>query len=362
MPKTIQWTAVFEWTDAVSTLDAPAGRKAGGVDSQNSREPIAAGEAQSQMETFENKVAFVTGAASGIGLGLARTFARAGMRVAMVDQRAENVAAAAAALAREGATVLAIALDVTDRAAWVAAADRVERELGDVSILCSNAGVNFVGAAHEATYEDWDFALGVNVGGAINAVHTLVPRLVATETARRTQLQDGGRTTTQTGAHVVITSSVSGLFTGGGAGVYTTTKFALVGLAECLRADLRPHGIGVSVLCPGPVKSELFESTAAVRPPRLASTGSVAIVPPGVDRETTPIFVTAPDGDEVGRQVLEGIRRNDLYILTHEEFRPVLQARAAALLRSLPGGHVDPARIGASTRLLDTSLYDTVRK
>jgi NAD(P)-dependent dehydrogenase (short-subunit alcohol dehydrogenase family) len=161
---------------------------------------------------------------------------------------------------------------------------------------------------------------------------------------------------------VVITSSVSGLFTGGGAGVYTTSKYALVGLAECLRGDLRPHGIGVSVLCPGPVKSELFESTEQVRPANLAATGSVPIVPPGVAREQTPIFVTAPDGEAVGRQVLEGIRRNDLYILTHAEIGPVLEARAAALKRSLPAGAVDPARIEASARLLDTSLYDNTNR
>jgi NAD(P)-dependent dehydrogenase (short-subunit alcohol dehydrogenase family) len=160
----------------------------------------------------------------------------------------------------------------------------------------------------------------------------------------------------------VITSSVSGLFTGGGAGVYTTSKYALVGLAECLRGDLQPHGIGVSVLCPGPVKSELFESTGEVRPASLAATGSVPVVPSGVVREQTPIFVTAPDGEEVGRQVLEGIRRNDLYILTHAEIGPVLEARAAALKRSLPAGAVDPARIEASARLLDTSLYDNARR
>jgi NAD(P)-dependent dehydrogenase (short-subunit alcohol dehydrogenase family) len=308
------------------------------------------------MDDFRGRVAFVTGAASGIGLGIATALARAGARVALADKRGEKVAAAAAALEKEGATTLAIELDVTDRAAWGRCADRVERELGPVAILCSNAGVNFVGSAHEATWDDWDFALGVNLGGAINAVHTLVPRMVAAETANRKA--GSANTTSPTGGHVVITSSVSGLFTGGGAGVYTTSKYALVGLAECLRGDLRPHGIGVSVLCPGPVKSELFESTEQVRPANLAATGSVAIVPPGVVREQTPIFVTAPDGDEVGRQVLEGIRRNDLYILTHAEIGPVLEARAAALKRSLPAGAVDPARIEASARLLDTSLYD----
>jgi len=312
------------------------------------------------MDDFQGRVAFVTGAASGIGLGIAAALARAGARVALADKRGEKVAAAAAALAKQGATTLAVELDVTDRAAWARAADRVERELGQVAILCSNAGVNFVGAAHEATWEDWDFALGVNLGGAINAVHTLVPRMVAAETASR---QGGSANTSiRTGGHVVITSSVSGLFTGGGAGVYTTSKYALVGLAEGLRGDLRPHGIGVSVLCPGPVKSELFESSAQVRPANLAATGSVPVVPAGVAREQTPIFVTAPDGDDVGRQVLEGIRRNDLYILTHAEIGPVLEARAAALKRSLPAGPVDPARIEASARLLDTSLYDNARR
>jgi NAD(P)-dependent dehydrogenase (short-subunit alcohol dehydrogenase family) len=304
------------------------------------------------MNDFQGRVAFVTGAGSGIGLGIARALARAGARVALIDKRVEKVAAAA--------TALAIGLDVTDREAWSRCADRVERELGNVDILCSNAGVNFIGAAHEATWEDWDFALGVNLGGAINAVHTLVPRMVAAETA--TRKGGGANTSIRSGRHVVITSSVSGLFTGGGAGVYTTSKYALVGLAECLRGDLRPHGIGVSVLCPGPVKSELFESTEEVRPANLAATASVPVVPAGVAREQTPIFVTSPDGDEVGLQVLEGIRRNDLYILTHAEIGPVLEARAAALKRSLPAGAVDPARIEAQTRLLDTSLYDNTRR
>jgi NAD(P)-dependent dehydrogenase (short-subunit alcohol dehydrogenase family) len=293
------------------------------------------------VDTFHNKVALITGAASGIGLGLARALVRAGASVAMVDKREDVLARAAADVAREGGRVIFVTLDVTDRAGWVAAADRVEAELGNIDVLCSNAGVNFIGRTHEATFEDWDFALGVNLGGAINAVRTVVPRMVARGTR----------------GHVMITSSVAGLTTGGGAGVYATSKVALVGLSESLRADLRPHGIGVSVLCPGPVKSELFESTATVRPARLAASGSLPLLPPGVLREETPIFITAPDGDEVAQAALEGIRRNRLYILTHAEMRPVLEARSAALLASLPAGPVNPARIEASSRLLDVSLY-----
>ena len=215
------------------------------------------------MEHLTDKVAFITGAASGIGLGIAGACLRAGMKVVITDVRQGALDAAAASLGGQG-KVVPLVLDVTDRQQWAACADRVTRELGGVDLLCSNAGVNFVGPTQAATYEDWDFALRVNLGGTINAVRTFAAAMGAS-----------GR-----GGHIVITSSVSGLFTGGGAGGYVTSKFALVGLAESLRADLREVGVGVSVLCPGPVKSEIFESTQQVRPAALAASGAVPVVPP----------------------------------------------------------------------------------
>jgi NAD(P)-dependent dehydrogenase (short-subunit alcohol dehydrogenase family) len=292
------------------------------------------------MEQFKDKVALVTGAASGIGLGIAGACLRAGMKVVITDVRKAALDAAAAALAAQG-KVVPLVLDVTDREQWAACAARVASQLGDVDLLCSNAGVNFVGPTQMATYEDWDFALRVNLGGTINAVRTFAAAM-----------SNSGR-----GGHIVITSSVSGLFTGAGAGVYVTSKFALVGLAESLRADLRESGVGVSVLCPGPVKSEIFESTQQVRPPELAASGSVPVVPPGTVRTDTAIFRTAPTGAEIGELVLQGVRRNDLYILTHPEIRPVLEARAAALLQALPRETVSAERIQAQSRLLDSSLY-----
>ena len=293
------------------------------------------------MEHLQGRVAFITGAASGIGLGIAGACVGAGMKVVMADVRKEVLEAAAASLATNGAVVLPLLLDVADRRAWSACADRVRRELGGVDLLCSNAGVNFVGPTHEATYEDWDFALAVNLGGAINGVRTFAASMASS-----------GR-----GGHIVITASVSGLFAGAGVGVYVTSKFALVGLAESLRADLLEFGVGVSVLCPGPVQSELFESTQQVRPAQFAATGSKPLLPPGVARSDTPIFRTALTGAEIGKQVLRGVRGNDLYILTHPEIRPVLEARAAALLAALPSATVDAARIQAQSRLLDASLY-----
>jgi len=295
------------------------------------------------MEHLEHKVAFITGAASGIGLGIARACVSAGMKVVMADVRSKVLELAAASIAGNEGVVLPLVLDVTDRRQWCACADRVRHELGGVDLLCSNAGVNFVGPTQEATHEDWDFALGVNLGGTINAVNTFVPSMISS--AR--------------GGHIVITASVSGLFAGAGVGVYVSSKFALVGLAESLRADLLESGVGVSVLCPGPVQSELFESTEEVRPAQFAATGSKPLLPPGVARTDTPIFRTALTGTQVGESVLRGVRRNDLYILTHPEIRSVLEARAAALLAALPSEEVDEARIQAQSRLLDASLYGT---
>ena len=207
------------------------------------------------MEHLRDKVAFITGGASGIGLGIARACVDAGMKVVVADVRASALESAVASLGAKGGVVLPLVLDVSDRQQWSASAERVRRGYGGVDLLCCNAGINFVGPTHEATYEDWDFALGVNLGGTVNAVRTFAPSMIGS-----------GR-----GGHIVITASVNGLFTGAGVGVYVTTKFALVGLAESLRADLNEFGIGVSVLCPGPVKSELFESSQEVRPTKFAA-------------------------------------------------------------------------------------------
>ena len=290
------------------------------------------------MQELDGKTAFITGAASGIGLGMARAFVEAGMKVAIADVRREALDKAKASLPGE---VLAIGLDVTDRAAWIRAADEAEAALGPVQLLCSNAGVNFMGAGQDATLQDWDFCLGVNLGGAVNAVHTFTPRMLAHGL----------------GGHIVITSSVSGLFTGPGQAVYATTKYALTGLGESLRADLAGKGVGVSVLCPGPVQSDLFESTVQVRPKALAQSGSRPVVAHGQSREESPIFATALTPDDVGARVVEGVRRNDLYILTHTEIGGILKARADALQASLTGEAVDPARIQAQAGLLNPALY-----
>ena len=129
------------------------------------------------MEHLRDKVSFITGGASGIGLGIARACLDAGMKVVIADVRRGELESAARSLAANGGVVLPLALDVTDRRQWIVCADRIEREYGGVDLVCSNAGVNFVGPTQEATYQDWDFALGVNLGGTVNAVRTFVPSM-----------------------------------------------------------------------------------------------------------------------------------------------------------------------------------------
>lgn len=291
------------------------------------------------MDQFAGKTAFITGGARGIGLGMAKALLGAGAKVAIADVSRPALDAALAILKPLGEAG-AFELDVRDRAAFARVADAAERALGPVSVLCSNAGINFMGPLAAATWDDWDYTLQTNLGGAVNAVTTFLPRLLK---------QDGPR-------HIVITSSVHGVFTGAMAGVYATSKYALVGLGESLRADLRGMGIGVSILIPGPIRTDIFQHADELRPAGMSETGAISIPPE--EQHKTPIFRHTMDPDEVGRRVLNGIRRDDLYIMTHKEFGGVLAARAAALQAALPGDPDNPDRAAAFAVIQDLALYE----
>ena len=286
------------------------------------------------------KTAFITGGAGGMGLGMAKAFAGAGMKVAIADIRSDGLAAAKDALAGSGAHIHTVPLDVTDREAWIAAVDAAEAALGPIDLLVSNAGVILLGPMEQASYADWDFVMGVNVGGAINAVQTVVPRMVAR----------GG------GGHVVVTSSTSGLFASWQCGLYITAKFALAGLSEALRSDLEPHGIGVSCFFPGPAKTDFGRNTATVRPAELAASGYPKRGPVSYDASLL------MDADELGRRVLRGVERNDAFIMTHPEFREGIERRHAALIRALPDEPPYEARIELLKKfngMLVNPVYDS---
>jgi NAD(P)-dependent dehydrogenase (short-subunit alcohol dehydrogenase family) len=278
------------------------------------------------MRDFGGRVAFVTGGGSGIGLGLARVLCDAGMKVVIADVRQDHLDLALAQLRATGGTVHGIALDVSDREAMAQAAEETIRVFGKIHVLCNNAGVSLFGPMDAATFDDWDWLMGVNVGGVINGLQAFVPHMKAHG--------EGG--------HVLNTASMAGLLVGPGMGLYSASKFAVVGLTASLRYDLAPHRIGVSMLCPGFVRSNIHEAVLS-RPARYRDSGYR--VGPEEMQRLDKVLSVGMDPFDVGRAALEGIRRNDLYIFPHAEFRDELRGVFDEILAALPGRAPDPARM-----------------
>jgi NAD(P)-dependent dehydrogenase (short-subunit alcohol dehydrogenase family) len=268
------------------------------------------------MQNLTGKTAFVTGGASGIGLGIAKALLGAGMNVVIADIRDDHLADASAEL-DGGDRVLAVKLDVTDRADFASAADAAEAKFGKIHILCNNAGVAVVGPTELATYSDWDWVMGVNVGGAINGVTALLPRI----------LSHGE------GGHIVNTCSMSGIVPVGGTTIYSTGKAALVTMMECMRPELEGRGVICSAFCPGAVQSNIAEA-GKTRPAELAETGYAEADKRRQDGGN--LFHLYQTKEEVGERVLQGILNDELYILTHSEFLGGVSDRANAMIASVP--------------------------
>ena len=278
------------------------------------------------MQQLAGRTAFITGGANGIGFGMAEVFAAAGMNVVIADIRKDHLERAAGDLAREGFKVHTIPLDVSDRVAMAAAADEVERVFGKVHLVCNNAGINLFKAMDLCTYNDWDWVMGVNLGGVINGVVEFIPRL-----------KKHGE-----GGHILNTASMASIISGPGAGIYTAAKFAVRGLSESLRYALSPHGIGVSVLCPGLVKSFIYDSNS-IRPASL----------PGETTEQERAFLemlprmhdVGMEPREVAEAALQGVRDNRLYIFPHPEFKDEVREICEEMVAAMPDKAADPARL-----------------
>ncbi|MFI2609740.1 SDR family NAD(P)-dependent oxidoreductase [Kitasatospora sp. NPDC018619] len=227
------------------------------------------------------ETAFVTGAASGIGLGIARALVARGARVTLVDLDGDKLAAAVAELGAAEGSVVAIELDVSVEDRWKDAADRAEAALGPVSILVNNAGVISAAPLVDTTFEDWRRHFRVNVDGQFLGTSVFLPRF----------LERGGR------AHILNTASMGGLMPVPGVGAYSASKFASVGLSLALREELRDTGVRVSVLCPGTVSTGM---TAAGGHP------------------------VGADPDRVGEQVVEAMEAGRFVIPTHPDFAPIV--------------------------------------
>jgi NADP-dependent 3-hydroxy acid dehydrogenase YdfG len=295
------------------------------------------------MENVAGKTAFVTGGASGIGLGIAKVFAANGMKVVIAESRQNAIDDAMGYFKPKGLPVHAIKLDVTDRQAYALAADEAEKVFGKIHVLINNAGVGTGGPLQTCTFKDWDYAMGVNVGGVINGVVIILPRI----------LKHGE------GGHIVSTSSTAGIFAVGGSGIYTTTKFAVAGMMEALATDLQGTGVGASVLFPGPVTTNLGASTQANRPEHLKNAEPPPNAQSGQRGGLRGDVSTFMDPVEMGERVLRGIRRNDLFINTHPEFKAGYAIRNEAILKSVPDEPENRKR-HETLKLYGTLLYNPI--
>lgn len=268
------------------------------------------------MQELPGKTAFITGGASGIGLGIAKAALGAGMNVVIADVRRDHLDAGEAEL-DGGDRVLALELDVTDRKAYAAAADAAEARFGNLHLLVNNAGVAVVGPTELATFDDWDWVMNVNVGGVINGIVTILPRILGHG--------EGG--------HIVNTSSMSGLVPVGGTTIYSAGKSAVMTMMECMRPELESRGVICSAFCPGAVQSNIARAQET-RPDELGNTGYAEA---DKRRQQGGDFSHLyRSKEEVGERVLEGIKNDELYILTHAEFLPGVTDRANATIAAVP--------------------------
>jgi NAD(P)-dependent dehydrogenase (short-subunit alcohol dehydrogenase family) len=264
----------------------------------------------------DGKVAVVTGAASGIGLGMARCFARAGMEVVLADIEQEALDAAVGELAGAGHEVLGVRTDVTQRAEIERLADAAVDAFGAVHVLCNNAGVGVSAPVAQTSIEDWEWTLAVDLWGPIHGVSVFLPLM-----------------TEQGEGHINSTASMAGLYAGASLGAYNVAKHGVVALMATLQRDLVLAGspVRASVLCPGPINTNIVDSERN-RPPESAA-GHVS-TPQGERfwEMLTDSLAHGMDPDEVGPMVLDAVVEERFWVLTHPDMAHLVERQVSAML------------------------------
>ncbi len=300
------------------------------------------------MKDFKGKTAFITGGASGIGLGIAKAFAKAGMNIVIADFRQEAIDSALPIFRENGWPVHGVLLDVTDREAYVRAADEAETVFGKIHILVNNAGVGIMeGFIWEASYEDMDFALEINFKSVLNGIKTILPRILA-------HGEEGW---------VVSTASKNGLIPLGGMVLYNATKRAVMATMETLAIDLQGTNVGASVFCPGPFRTNLGTTTDAISSkhlgrPFIQKGATPDPNAPKVDMSKVDMSKMERDPDEAGERVLRGIVRGDLFILTHAEWKKGWLEHADAVTRAIPDEVPDEVFMKVFSRNVGNAIYN----
>jgi NAD(P)-dependent dehydrogenase (short-subunit alcohol dehydrogenase family) len=268
------------------------------------------------MQELGGKTAFVTGGASGIGLALGRAFAQAGMRVMLADIETEALAAAVTSLRDVGPGVRGMNCDVADALSVERAAQATYQAFGNVHVVCNNAGVAAGGGIDHISLDNWRWVLDVNLMGVLHGIRSFLPHI-----------RGHGE-----GGHIVNTASMAGMTGGLGFSPYTASKFAVVGMSEGLAEQLKPHGIGVSVLCPSYVRTGIGAS-GRNRPQRYGPSPTLDPASPATAM-VADIALRLQAGlepDAVAARVLDAVRNDDLYVFTHADSREEADKRFAAI-------------------------------
>jgi NAD(P)-dependent dehydrogenase (short-subunit alcohol dehydrogenase family) len=317
-------------TVSAAALAAVAPRGARGAEAQGT---AAVGESQPPpLKDVAGKVAYISGASSGIGLATARVLRGAGMKVVLGYISDAQIREAMAFFKPDDPDVMAIRHDVLDRDGWERTADAIDKRFGKTHLLVNNAGVGLNARATTGTFNDWEWGMGVNFWGPVNGVRTFLPRMRAHNE----------------GAHIATVCSISGMFAGSGNGIYTVSKYATCGLMEELRVELHETNIGTSVLFPGFTATNIGQAES-YRPERYRN--EPAAPAPARPAAAGPPAARVPQSQmdplEVAECLLDGIVHNDLFIFSHPEWKTGTKMRFDAILASFIDRPVPAARVPA---------------
>jgi NAD(P)-dependent dehydrogenase (short-subunit alcohol dehydrogenase family) len=272
------------------------------------------------VRELAGKTAFVTGGASGIGFALGAAFAQAGMKVMLADIETDALAEAVKSLHDFGPNVRGVACDVADSTSVERAAKASHQAFGNVHVVCNNAGVAAAGGIDNISLDNWRWVLDVNLMGVLHGIRTFLPHIRAHG--------EGG--------HIVNTASMAGMNSGLGFSPYVASKFAVVGMSEGLATQLKPFGIGVTVLCPGFVRTRIGES-GRNRPERYGATQTPDPASPAglLLAQIAERLQSGLDPSDIAARVLAAIREDELYVFTHPEMRAELEDRFAAIMAAM---------------------------
>lgn len=281
------------------------------------------------LRDLKGKVAYITAGSDGIGLGIARAASNAGMKVVLGYRNEERLKAALPLFKPGNAGVIGVKHDVVGREGWQALLDEVKKHFGKLHLVVNNAGIKTLKPASQASADEWDYAMAVNVTAIVQSVGVILPHM----------LEHGE------GGHFVTTSSMSGLLPAVTAGVYSATKIAAVGVMEALRVELEGTNIGTSAFCPGGTNTDNYAASGQPNPARK----------PGARR-----FGNSMDPLEAGERVMNGVVNNDLFIVSHPEFAEGMKQRFDAMMASTPAIEtpIPQARIDYEQRVLRCGIYE----